>query len=495
MFKVGDSVRVVGASHGYGSISNGDIGVIERLRGCMPSVEVRFPNRMSVWLAEPEDLELVKVLKERRTAKKMVPANRREQVAVRLIKRVTGGVGKFTAVKVESEGNMQRHDVCTSTCTVRATGQPHVGCKRFSDVKVANDFILRQLAKHGLAKRCQPGMNPWGYLYMPRRPLVFSKVYTDSETEWTTTLSLEKASDVLYAPFLVDAFNALIEANGNGVNVEYSGMHTAFIQGEGGRYPSDTDDEQRNIFKNYAKSMRPLLPALYLLGANRMENGAGITRSTSPRQPLISSTDKYSAIAYRYGAVEFRIFDTCYDNRDQLLDNIVVMAQSISKYWRKQYADSGVMTDNPVYFGTSACESHSKNKIESLYVVKDHIVLLNKGLRCIKPPYMTVKEVKQQRNFRLTVRSVKDSLDIESHRASFDKETRANEMNRVLNAAREFYSLVQDLDHRPISDIKKEIAKLHVRADNYAKAHYPSPTIERVAYKVEFGQSFPLGEA
>lgn len=490
MFKIGDKVRAIGATHGWGEVRLGDIGVVVQVNW---EILVQFPNA-SRWHAVSQDLALVSTVKPRRTAKKMVPSDPREQVAVRLIEKVTKGEGKFTAVKVESEGNMQRRDRCTEKCTRRqSSSTPHLNCKFFNDVKVANDFILKELSKVGLAMRCKPGDNMWGYYYKPRLPLVYSKVYTDSETEWTTTLSLKDANDVLYAPFLVDAFNALIEANGNGVNVELSGMHTAFIQGKDGIYPSDTSATQQKMFDNFAKSMRPLLPALYLLGANRIEEGIGVTRSTSPRQPMISSDEKYSAVAYRYGALEFRVFDTCYDNREQLLDNIVVMAQSVSKYWHNKYIKPSVVVDKPTYFGSSNCNG-SVNKIESLYVVKDHIVLLNKGLRCIKPPYMTVKEVKQARNFKLTVRTVKNNLDIERSRGEFDRQVKALEVTQVIQAAHDFYSMVSNLQYSPVSDMKKAVRNFRAKADKQAKDRYPSPKIEQIAYKAQFGQSFPLGE-
>lgn len=499
-FKVGDKVRVIAASHGWGIVDKGDIGTI--VESNHPHYRVEFQYEQ-YWSATESDLELVKkVVEYKRKAKKLVPKNYREQVAVRLIQSVTQGPGKFTAVKVESEGRMNRGDHCTKTCKRRIEGKPHLGCKYFHDVKVANDFILKYLADFGLAVRCKPGEHVWSYFYKPLAPLVFSKVYTDSETEWTVTLSLENAEDVLFTPVLVDAFNALAQANGNPIDVNGSGMHTAFLQGRDGMYPDHDRDskapEQNKMFENFAKSMRPLLPALYLLGANRMENGKCITRSLTPRAPLVSSSEKYSAIAYRYGAVEFRIFDTCYDNRDQILDNIVVMSQAISKYWRKKYHNPNVLADKPVIFGGNNLEINRINPIENLYVVRDHVVLLNKGLRCIKPPYSTVKEIKQARNFSLTVRSVKDIINTKEAQEAFDRHVVETRVNRAVREARELYSLLDNGRYNSQIDtenkLKSEMRKFRKSAKDTAKRKHPLKTIENIAYENKFGSGYMLGE-
>lgn len=496
-FRVGDRVRAVDSVFGWDMISPGDEGVITDTIGS--DYIVSFQHVMSGlgdynWRGAEQDLELVakKAVKVRRTAVKLVPADDREKTAVKLIKRVVTGEGKFTAVKVESEGCLDRRNRCTTKCTL-GKGRPHLGCKDFRDTKVANDFILKYLAKHGLAKRCKVGESRWSYLYAPKTPLAFSRVYTDSETEWTTTLLLKEASDVLYSPILVDAWNELAKANGNGINVNGSGMHTAFIQGENGIYPSTTAKDQVKLFDNFAKSMRPLLPALYLLGANRMEKGKAITRSTDPRCPMISNHEKYSAIAYRQGALEFRVFDTCYDNRDQLLDNIVVMAQAVSKYWHAKYQKPNVTIDKPVYFGTTA--SHANvNKLESLFVVKEHIVILNAGLRCIKPPYLTVTQIKKARGFKLTVRGVKQKIDIVKYQKEYKSYLDGLTIKQTISSARTFYELTQNLQYDRPADLKSAIAQFHKKANKKAKDLHPVSPIEEIAYRGKFGAAYPLGE-
>lgn len=490
--RMGDRVRIVSETYGWGQVQAGDIGTIAAIFG--DEIEIQLPGHYGTWSATREDVELIKVTADRRKAAKITPTTKREEVAVRLIKRVTKA--GFTAVKVESEGRLNRHDVCSDDCSLRLNSVPHDGCKRFSDVKVANDFILKHLAKVGLAKKCKHGENAWGYLYKPVTPLMFSKVYTDSETEWTTTLLLKRAEDVLFVPHLVDAFNALATANGNGIDVQGSGMHTAFIEGEKGVYPSERPTAAKlKLFNNFAKSMRPLLPALYFLGANRIDSdGNAITRSTSPRQPKISADDKYSAVAYRYGALEFRVFDTCYDNRDQLLDNIVVMAQGVSKYWKEKYVKPAVKMTGQVYFGTSECCNSYVNRLSSLYVVRDHIVLLNKGLRCLKQPYYTVKEVKQQRHFNVTVRHIKEVLNTDAVRSSYERHLQQLEAARIIQEASEYYSRVRELEYRSVPNVAAEVKRIRRRIATAFKKRFTPEPIECFAYKEQYGTSFPLLE-
>lgn len=494
--KVGDKVKAITATFGWDVVTHKDVGTVIILSEGRAIVD--FPLNHE-WLAAVDDLVLAGRKPEapfKRTAKVLVPTTDREKTAVRLIEKVTSGEGKFTAVKVESEGRLGRENHCTN-CTL-VNGKAHVGCKRFSDVKVANDFILKHLMKYGLAERCKQGEHYWSYLYKPKLPLVYSKVYTDSETEWTTTLSLEKGNDVLYTPMLVDAFNALAAANGNGIDVRSSGMHTAFIQGENGVYPDPRAKRktQQKMFDNFAKSMRPLLPALYLLGANRIEDNQGVTgcvtRSINPRGPEISSTEKYSAIAYRYGAVEFRVFDTCYEHRDQILDNIVTMSLAVSKYWHAKYVKPNIKFkfDKPVLFGNDSC-GNNVNKIESLYCVKEHVVLLNEGLRCIKPPYLSVKEVKMARRFSLTVRDIKTVLNTATAKKEHERQKQNAEIRRLVREAGYFYGRVERLESSrvPTLDLGAEISKLRKLSAKVAKTMVPIPSLEQIAYRDLFGGS------
>lgn len=296
--------------------------------------------------------------------------NKRNNELIKLVDRLKRSPFKPTGVKVELEGGIGRQNRCGMNCSNYLQREPHEGCKYFCDTRVANDFVLEYLSKFGMAEKLP--REQWGsfdrsWVWKPAGACAYSRVYTDCETEWTITILLDKTENILLLPHLIDAFNALAKANKTKkINVEGAGMHTAFIQGANGLYPLTNSDEHNEIrFRNFSKSMTPLLPALYFLGSNRMSRGKAITRSFGPRQPLISNREKYSAVAYRGGALEFRVFDTCYDNREHILDNVAVMARSVAKYWRRQYRNPGMdkYLTKPVYFGNKDYKSIDRKSV------------------------------------------------------------------------------------------------------------------------------------
>lgn len=414
---------------------------------------------------------------------------------VKLIERVKRSPLKPTAIKVEMEGRIGRTDRCGVNCKVRRDGEPHVGCKNFSNVRIAHDFALQYLVQFGLAERVgKDEQHPQhSFMFKPKYPCRFSKIYTDSETEWTITIDLKEPENVLLLPHLIDAFNHLAKANRNGaIDVKGSGMHMAFLQGENGMYPSeeDRDPVQQKRFENFAKSMTPLLPALYLLGANRTFRNKGITRSLAPRMPQISHSEKYSAVAYRYGAVEFRVFDTCYDNREQILDNAAVMARSIAKYWRKTYRDPGMKKymEKPIYFGGNG--SQSINNLDDLFMLKEHIVLLNAGLQRIKPTYLTVKEIKAVRKFKRNGHNC-HKIDVAKYETVYTEYLNQVRWENEVSILRDLYYNVEGMSSRNFDP--SQIAVLRRGIAKRIKDKRPVKPIEMVAYEQEFGAGFVLG--
>lgn len=456
-FRVGDSVELIADNeiYGNGDVSIGDIGIITGVLS--DRVKVNFPNYTD-WTSPFNILRVVKIKRAlRRTAKVLQPTTERERIAVRVVEKAVNGDFKATAVKIEMEGDMSRENHCD------CDGDIHDGCTRFNNTKVANDFILKYLSQYGLARK--KSGTPWSNLYVPVKPLIFSKVYADSETEWTVTLSLKNPKDVLYVPKLVDAFNALIAANGNGVDIHRSGMHTAFLQDKECFYPMDkVSDRQNKMFNNFRKSMTPLLPALYFLGVNYTKDGKVVTRSSYYRQPIISNTHKYSAVAYRYGALEFRVFDTCYQHPDQALDNVVTMANSVNKYWHMKYVKPSVIVPSKdVLFCGDVVQNEYYNTLDSLYVVKEHIVMLNSGLRCIKPQYYTVTDLKKQRQFGLTIRSLRKSIatidtrEYQRYLVNAERTKRVNTLYRAIDvfSALPPQVLSEDIDRSFFTSITK----------------------------------------
>lgn len=259
---------------------------------------------------------------------------------------------KATAIKVEMEGGIGRTEDC-DWCT---------------------DWFNEHLSDRAKAA------------------LVYLACYPDGgDTEITFTISLADPTNVLVLPEFIDLYNELSREAGSGhVNVSNAGMHMALLNDSKCRYPgTDSKIEWRSRFENMQRSCSLLMPALFFLGST-YEN----TRSFSPRYPRVSY-DKYSAVHGSDGCLEFRVFDTCYNQPGIILDNVVVMA-NVMQFFRKKYKPVK-MGVNQVLFGKNGRNGHQP--LESHYTTKEHIRLLNAGLNILKPSYYSIEDVKAQRKF------------------------------------------------------------------------------------------------
>lgn len=282
----------------------------------------------------------------------------------------------------------------------------------FGSDEYCHDFILERLVKHGLAELIPEGENySYANKYRPVLPLVFSKFYNDGsvDSEHTFTLLLDDPTVIEKLPVFLDIFKELASEVNNSFDTRGAGMHIALLNTKDGWYCADsyssmhTQNTQIDEFNNFSKSMKMLLPALFFLGsANEMSRGL---RFRLPRVEQYGyEGSKYHAINYGHGAIEFRLFETCYDNTSIILDNVVVIANSM-KYWRKKYKKFVMKGITSVYFGND-----KDNTLKRFYTERNHIEVLNGGLRILKPAYYTITELKKQRNFYITKATI-DSSD------------------------------------------------------------------------------------
>lgn len=278
----------------------------------------------------------------------------------------------------------------------------------WGDDKKCNTYMMKRLAELGLAEYLPDAdsiqlSHHFATKWHPIAPLMYSEFYRDGsvDSENTLTLSLEDPAKVVdLLPKIIQIWNDLGDEIGNGVNLARAGMHMALLNDANCVYPSDNrvGDDQR--FKNFSKSMSLLLPALFFLGS-----GDDKSRELRFRQPRVAysygdwSDNKYSAVYYNGGAVEFRVFNTCYDNPEVIFDNLVVMANCM-RYWTSKYKPSGLSKITArTTFGND-----NGDKLDRFYVTAQHIDLLNAGLAKLKPAYYSIREVKKQRSFGVNKR-------------------------------------------------------------------------------------------
>ncbi|MCB1712784.1 MAG: hypothetical protein KDH96_10000, partial [Candidatus Riesia sp.] len=145
-----------------------------------------------------------------------------------------------------------------------------------------------------------------------------------------------------------------------------------------------------------------LLPAMYFLSSTNER-----TRGLRYRPPQVAM-EKYSAINFNGNeCLEFRIFDTCYDNVVQVLDNVVVMANTM-KYWKPKFVEPRVTKiASSVMFGTDG-----NDNLTRFYQEEVHLDLLNAGLNILKPEYMSIKDIKEQRNFKVTKHTIRHNVKL-----------------------------------------------------------------------------------
>lgn len=278
----------------------------------------------------------------------------------------------------------------------------------YNDLKFVHDQVLAKLKKYKLVKAIPMGQNHnHGYKYQPKAPLVHSHIYNDMtvDTEMTFTLALDDPKTVLLLPKIVKAFSELKDEIGQGIDVANAGMHIALLNSPDAHYPSNSTDAHMNRYRNFKKSMTLLMPALFFLGSANNKS-----RGLRYRQPKvgcqdINQNDHRSAINYTGGALEFRVFETCYENPEMILDDVAV-ALNCLRFWTKKYTRNYlVKIANNVKFGVEGSD-----ELKRLFVTTEHIDLLNRGLRMIKPSYYSITEIKAQRNFDVTKTLLRDSV-------------------------------------------------------------------------------------
>lgn len=321
----------------------------------------------------------------------ILPANTRNPQQIEAIEAVIrakkSGFG-VTAIKVELEANLGR-GWGTSECF---------------------EYMMQQMQELGLSECDEddwfsPSHGDYDSNWFPKLPLTYAEFYNDGsvDSEFTYTLMLDNPENILLLPKIIDIWNDLCAETGNDVDIAGAGLHMAFLYNakgsyrdprEGGDFSLRSGDDIR--YENFKKSMGLLLPALYFLGAS-----SDSTRGLSFRTPSVSANTHRAAIDFRGGALEFRVFDTCYETPVQILDNVIVMSNCM-KYWSWKFIPNGMdKICSSVKFGQD-----NGRTLDRFYTTVTHIDLLNAGLNKLKPDYLSIKQIKAQRNFKKTKRLI-----------------------------------------------------------------------------------------
>lgn len=348
----------------------------------------------------------------------------REMAIVEAVKSAKRSQFKATAIKVELEAQMSR-----SYGDFESTTQCH-------------DWIMERLSELGLAEYDEDEYNQLSHgvetAWHPIGALKYAEFYFDGsvDSEFTFTLSLKNEEDILLLPKFIKVFKDLAKANGNGMDVRGAGMHMAWVNNKNCYYPVDSTSAHLERYENFKRSLTLLLPALYFLGTSSDQS-----RGLTFRRPEVGRGTHRAAIDYRGGALEFRVFDTCYATPSAILDNVVVMSKAL-RYWTKVYKPSGMeKVTTRIKFGVDTGDT-----LDRFYVTHKHIDLLNAGLARLKPSYYTIREVKKQRKFVVT-KSVLDKRKEEMRKAAETEYAEYDERfnwQLIINRGRYMQRLAED---------------------------------------------------
>lgn len=354
----------------------------------------------------------------------------------------------FGFIKIELEGQLDREGCrnCNHTCkkckgtgirnlqacTVEGCNDGYLTCPRVGTRTWSENDCSQYMLSHLTTSE--------------RNKIIFSRFYDDRsvDSEYTFTVPLT-IKGINVATKLITTFRELGDEIGSGINVAGAGMHIALLNDPAGNYEPSSDDDYShehddecydfddcdcpaecehgyevhqaacNIWDNtycgevegasdssdqnhldpvkliiFKQAMSKLLPALYFLATPSAK-----ARPLEYRTPQISDT-KYSAISTRGGRVlEYRVFETCYQRPEMLLDYVQVIAKTLEFYANE--LPSGLPRRHlefKIGYG---------GHLARMYMTVEQLKWLEKTLKYLKPENKTVDQLKHERHFTLTV--------------------------------------------------------------------------------------------
>lgn len=206
------------------------------------------------------------------------------------------------------------------------------------------------------------------------------------DSELTFTIPVENMHRVID---VIKAWNALAEANGNGMNVDGAGMHISVLQSS--NYPS-RDEFPSDKWNNFHSEVTKLLPSLLLLGTSSSR-----TRPLRQyRSPQVSDYHKYSSIyAKNRASIEYRLFDTCYDKPQVFMEYMGAIAKTL-----EFFKDP---TKKVASVGASYSYHEPRYETKTFVDTEEKLKVIKGTLKHVKPDELTIKELSETRGVSLSV--------------------------------------------------------------------------------------------
>lgn len=219
--------------------------------------------------------------------------------------------------------------------------------------------------------------------------LDYKSFYEDGsvDSEFTYTHHIDYLEDF---KVWCDAFKALADNIGGELDVSGAGMHITLLQS--GDYENQPALDYGGM-RNFRREVTKLLPALYFVAsAGHQSRGLGY------RRPQISNDDKYSAI-YTHGdtCIEYRLFETCYDNPTVVDEYIQAIANTLKFYTEPNRQVKQIGTE----FGFS--EGY---ELARFYNTPEQLRILNASIKEIQPKGKSLRQMKIQRGVHYTIKGL-----------------------------------------------------------------------------------------
>ena len=281
----------------------------------------------------------------------------------------------------------------------------------FGSVEYCEDFIMEQLSQEA------------------KDALIYKRFYNDGsvDSEFTFTISVDK---VKVLPEIIDSFNKLAEAVGNGMDVDGAGMHVAVLPHESnGRYPVPSSfDMPADKLQNFTTEVTKLLPALFIAATS-----GNFTRGLNYRNPKIER-DKYSAIHIVGGrCLEYRLFETCYQRPEAIFEYLQTIARTL-EYYKDPTKKVATQGKEFVFY--------DREGIKGFTSTPDQVRILKKQMKMVIGKNVTIKSFLKAREIDLSVQA------------------RSKDFGKKLARTRKLYKeAVADYEHRvsrPLSFRERE---------------------------------------
>lgn len=242
------------------------------------------------------------------------------------------------------------------------------------DVEVCQEYIMENISDEA------------------KNALKYIECYNDGsvDTELTFTLPIEKSHLI---PQFIEAFKGITARfDLDEMSVVGAGMHIGILPTtSNGVYPCDHYGLDSIKYANFRSEVKKLLPALFVAACSKPN-----TRPLRYRYPDISSETKQSAIYSRSRSMlEYRLFDTCYDNPELVFDYIGVIARTLEYYndTAKKVTEAGIRYR---FYSTV-------NGVESILQESDQARAIKKHINRVIPKGQTMKSFLKKRGIDLSV--------------------------------------------------------------------------------------------